>query len=179
MLKLLKYVVLEPETDDYKFAKKFPFNASELLSGENGTLIDKFFEDSEAEIENDKLEDLDESELDKPSRTDKNEYKSEENNEEKNENLKLKEDSEGEVDELLKKLESMKMGIEENPLKNSETEQMSQDEIKESPEIIKKVNESENEQVDPIYFENIAEETKQSMLTESKKLEKVFKIIIN
>lgn len=47
--------------DEHKSGYKFPFNAAEILSGENTYLLDKFFEDSNSQ-EEDHYEALDEPE---------------------------------------------------------------------------------------------------------------------
>ena len=56
---LINYVIREPEVDEHKPAYKYPFNAADVLSGENTYLLDKFFEDSNT-FEEDRYEELDE-----------------------------------------------------------------------------------------------------------------------
>jgi uncharacterized protein YdcH (DUF465 family) len=63
---LIAYIIKEPLLNEHDTGYKFPFNACEILSAENMTLIDKFFElddeiSSKSE-EGDEFEDLEEYE---------------------------------------------------------------------------------------------------------------------
>ena len=151
MINILKYVVKEPESDDHKIGHKFPFNASELLSGENTYLIDKFFEDSNVEDEDDKYEELDEFEGEKLDKAENSEnIKMEEakgedirNEEEKNETenninnleeiefkeeMEYKEDkeptSDGEVDAIVQKFQTITIGETVGTVKTEEAKNL-------------------------------------------------------
>jgi hypothetical protein len=56
---IINYAIKEPDSDEHKPAYKYPFNATEILSGENSYLIDKFFQDSN-QVEEEKYEDIEE-----------------------------------------------------------------------------------------------------------------------
>lgn len=45
---LIKYIITEPEEDEYNTGHRFPFLACEILSRENLVLVDKIFENKHA-----------------------------------------------------------------------------------------------------------------------------------
>jgi hypothetical protein len=117
MLNILKYVVKEPDSDDHKTGYKFPFNACELLSGENSYIIDKFFEDSNTENDEDKYEELDEYEGEKIAKESENDgVKQKETNEQVKGNVDnsssvtMSNETDGEVDAIVEKLQTVNLG---------------------------------------------------------------------
>jgi len=114
MINILKYVVKEPESNDHKIGYKFPFNASELLSGENTYIIDKFFEDSNPEEEGEKYEEIDEEETNKRGDslyTQNDDGSKGEKNDIKDEidvnKIKVDVSSDGEVDAIVEKMQTI------------------------------------------------------------------------
>jgi hypothetical protein len=65
MISLINYVIREPSADGHKIGYKYPFNAAEILSGDNTALLDRFFEDSNLP-DKDEYEVLDETVKENP-----------------------------------------------------------------------------------------------------------------
>ena len=107
--------------DEHKLAYKYPFNAADILSGENTYLLDKFFEDSNSP-DDDKYEELDDYEADKPKEDNEEKGNENENEEKGNEDDKDILDQMDEVVEKIQKLEIVadneKEGDREKEVKN-------------------------------------------------------------
>jgi hypothetical protein len=115
-MKLISYVVEEPQRDEHKIAYKFPYNAAEILSGENTYLLDKFFEDSNINDE-DKYEDLNEDEGKKIDNDENHENETHvvatDCEESKNNKLETKEDILKEIDSVVESMKKVSLTVEE------------------------------------------------------------------
>ncbi len=169
MFGLINYVIREPEVDEHKPAYKYPFNAADILSGENTYLLDKFFEDSNV-LDEDRYEEFDEevergqrqineesNQIPKANELDKNIETANETKEimdeinevvEKIQNIELQANNEEtKLDEKEIVEETKKENVDGNVENSSFGDQAPQDETpKENSEqeIVKKIEDSEN-----------------------------------
>jgi hypothetical protein len=155
--------------DEHKPAYKYPFNAADVLSGENTYLLDKFFEDSNV-FEEDRYEELDEegekaqreinedvNETSKPNELEKNLENANETKEimdeinevvEKIQNIELHTNEESKLDDNQEKFEETKKDSENDIVENVDSANPTpQDEnVRENSEeeIIKKIESEAN-----------------------------------